>query len=48
MTDTDLMKWGKYKGKRLIDVPADYLIWLNNSDLRDRELKRYIMDNLDV
>jgi uncharacterized protein (DUF3820 family) len=28
MTDTSLMPWGKYKNKRLIDIPASYFIWL--------------------
>ncbi len=25
--DEDLMPFGKFKGKRLADVPADYLLW---------------------
>jgi len=28
MEDTDLMPFGKHKGKEMADVPANYLIWL--------------------
>lgn len=32
MTDSDLMPFGKHKGKKLGDVPADYLLWLYEQD----------------
>lgn len=49
MNDESLMPFGKYKNKRLIDVPAYYLIWAyeNIVDLRP-DLKGYIESNLDV
>jgi len=28
MTDDDLMTFGKHKGRHMIDVPADYLLWI--------------------
>lgn len=28
MKDTDIMIFGKYKGKMLGEIPADYMIWL--------------------
>lgn len=28
LTDSDKMPFGKHKGKRLSDVPDDYLLWL--------------------
>ncbi len=28
MTDTDIMPFGKHKGRRMEDVPASYLLWL--------------------
>ena len=28
LQDTDPMPWGKWKGKPMQDVPADYLFWL--------------------
>jgi uncharacterized protein (DUF3820 family) len=27
LEDSDLMPFGKYKGSKMIDVPADYLLW---------------------
>lgn len=55
MTDDSIMPFGKYKDEKLINVPASYLLWLNaqwddkppERD-RDKELKKYIEDNLDV
>lgn len=49
MTDSDLMPWGKYKGNRMIDVPASYLLWLwDNDKAGDSSVYDYIADNLDV
>lgn len=46
MKDKDEMPFGKHKGERLGDVPASYLLWLGNQDLRRYpELKKYIDDN---
>lgn len=28
LTDTDQMPFGKYQGRKMQDVPADYLHWL--------------------
>lgn len=30
MKDSDLMPFGKYKGEKLGDVPASYLLWLGD------------------
>lgn len=30
MTDQDLMPFGKYKYRKMEDVPADYLLWLRD------------------
>lgn len=48
MTDTDLMPWGKHKGKAMINVPADYLLWLLANNKCAGEVKKYIEYNLDV
>lgn len=48
MEDTDLMPFGKYKGKQMQDVPADYLIWLHENNKCTPQVKKYIEDNLDV
>lgn len=36
MDDNDLMPFGKHKGKKLMDVPDDYLIWLYQN-ITDKE-----------
>lgn len=48
MEDNSIMPFGKYKGEQLIDVPADYLLWLYENNKANGELKAYIEDNLDV
>ena len=49
-TDISLMPFGKHKGIRLIDVPANYLLFLWDSASFDKgsALGIYIKDNLDV
>lgn len=50
-TDQSLMPIGKeHKGKKLIDVPADYLIWAYEQKWFDKKspLGKYIEDNTDV
>lgn len=46
-TDTSLMPFGKYKNKRLIDVPAVYLLWLYNNNCNHEGLMKYITENLE-
>jgi len=48
LTDNDPMPWGKYKGDKMINVPASYLIWLHTNNKCDKEVKQYIEDNMDV
>ena len=55
MTDDSIMPFGKHKGDKLANVPAAYLLWLKAQwdetppeRERDRELKRYIEDNIDI
>lgn len=31
LTDDSIMPWGKYKGETLEDVPASYLLWLEDN-----------------
>lgn len=49
LKDTDKMMFGKYEGTPLIDVPADYLLWIytNLSRLRG-DLRTYIEDNMEA
>lgn len=38
-TDETLMPFGKYKGEKLINVPASYLLWLYTSKRGSRNFK---------
>jgi uncharacterized protein (DUF3820 family) len=42
------MPIGKYKGQKMANVPAAYLIWLYENGNIYGELKQYIADNLEV
>lgn len=48
MTDESMMPFGKYKGRQLADVPAEYLYWLYDNNKCYGQLKWYIFDNLEV
>jgi uncharacterized protein (DUF3820 family) len=47
INDNSLMPFGKYKGTKMVNVPAAYLKWLieNATNLRP-DLKAYLDDNL--
>lgn len=47
MTDESVITFGKYKGEKLANVPASYLLWLYESDKSYGELRAYIRDNMD-
>ena len=55
-TDETLMPWGKHKGTALANVPASYLKWIWDEEVKSKgsflkkspSLKAYIEDNLDV
>lgn len=48
LQDDDLMPNGKYKGIKMIDIPADYLIWCYENNRCTKEVKEYIENNLDI
>lgn len=48
LTDESLMPFGKFKGQKLIEVPARYLLWLYENNKAYGQLKEYIADNLDA
>lgn len=48
LTDESLMPFGKYKGEKMANVPASYLIWLYDENKCNRNVREYIEDNLDV
>lgn len=37
-----VLNFGKYKGKKLSEIPADYLTWLYNTDKTDETIKKAI------
>lgn len=45
LKDDDEMPYGKYKGRQMIKVPADYMLWLNDNDKCNKSVKAYIVDN---
>ena len=47
MTDESLMPWGKYKGEKIANVPASYLLWLYDNQKCTGEIKLYIRNNLE-
>lgn len=48
LTDDSLMRGkGVHAGKRMGDVPADYLIWCYNEGKCSKSVKAYVTDNLD-
>lgn len=53
MNDNSLMPFGKFKGEKLCNVPASYLLWLydeikNKTDMRSKDLATYIEDNMEA
>lgn len=48
LTDESLMPFGKFKNKRMIDVPAVYLMWLAKEGCSHAAVSRYITKNYEV
>lgn len=50
MDDNSIMPFGKYKGKKLSDIPDDYFLWLHGVGINPKyyELEEYIEENLDA
>lgn len=48
MTDNSIMPFGKYKGEKMINIPAYYLLWLFDNNKCFGEVEKYIKDNMDV
>ncbi len=47
-TDTTIINFGKHKGQKLANVPANYLLWLYDNNKCDGSLRAYIRENLDI
>jgi uncharacterized protein (DUF3820 family) len=48
MNDSSLMPFGKFKGVKMIDVPAEHLLYIYENYKLYGEVKAYIEENLDV
>lgn len=48
LQDHDPMPFGKYKGEKMEDVPASYLLWLYDNNKCNTQVKEYIEDCIDV
>lgn len=48
LNDESLMPFGKYKGEKMANVPASYLMWIYDNNKCSAEVKEYINDNMDV
>ena len=48
MDDNSIMSFGKYKGEKMANIPAEYLIWLYENTNVYGEIKEYIRSNMDV
>lgn len=45
MNDESLMPYGKFKGDKLENVPAYYLLWMYDNGKLNNELKAYVDEN---
>ena len=48
LDDDSLMPWGIHKGKKMINVPAKYLLYMYNENKCDKIVKQYIEENMDA
>lgn len=47
-TDSTIMPYGKYQGKKMSDIPASYLIWLHNNGKCSPLVAAYIKENINA
>lgn len=47
LTDTSIMPYGKHQGRAMVNVPADYLIWLRENGRCSPLVAAYIDENMD-
>lgn len=45
LSDISLMPFGEYKNHKMVNVPAEYLLWLYDNGLKDGDVKTYIKEN---
>jgi uncharacterized protein (DUF3820 family) len=48
LTDSSPMPFGRYRGEKMANVPARYLMWLYDNKKCDGDVRGYIEDSMDV
>jgi len=48
ITDNSSMPFGKYQGQKMVNIPADYLLWIYDNNKCTAEVAKYITENMDV
>lgn len=48
ITDSSLMPYGKYKGKKMANIPASYLLWMYRNDKLFKSLEVYVEENMNA
>jgi uncharacterized protein (DUF3820 family) len=48
MNDNSIMPYGAYQGQKMVNVPADYLLWLLEEKRASNEVKKYVEANKEV
>lgn len=48
LTDTDLMPFGKHKGKPMIEVPQGWYIYMHDRGLLSGAVKKYAEENVPI
>lgn len=46
--DSSIMPFGKYKGKRMDEVPASYLLWMEKENRLKGGVLDYVKNNYDL
>lgn len=46
--DNSLMSFGRHKGEKLANVPAEYLLAFYERNKRGKKLRAYILENMEV
>ncbi len=48
MNDESIMPFGKYKGYKMANIPASYLLWLLENGNTFGDVKQYLIENKEV
>lgn len=48
VTDNTIMPFGKFKGEKMANIPAKYLLWLYEQSWYTGAIRKYIKENIDI